>query len=155
MSAERTSGRSSEAKYGAGRRPPLLQTPDYAAALLGGDKEAVAARLGRQKVLVRGDPPPPRLSVLLYEGILHNEVGGKDVMREQLAHLLAMSEKPNISVLIVPGPISPAVSRGADHGGTMDDVSATTWRKSSRSSGGGGDCVEVTTVRLGEPAERT
>ena len=36
----------------------------------------------------------------------------------------------------------------------MDDVSATTWRKSSRSSGGGGDCVEVMTVQLGKPIEQ-
>jgi transcriptional regulator with XRE-family HTH domain len=101
----------------------LLQTPDYAAALLGHDKEAIAARLGRQEILVRDDPPPPRLSVLLYEGVLHNEVGGKEVMRDQLAHLRAMSEKPNISILIVPGPISPAVSRGAFVLATLPDRS--------------------------------
>lgn len=34
----------------------------------------------------------------------------------------------------------------------MSEVSAATWRKSSRSSGGGGNCVEVMTVRVGEPA---
>jgi hypothetical protein len=34
----------------------------------------------------------------------------------------------------------------ADHGGTMDDVNATTWRKSTRSGGNGGDCVEVAEV---------
>ena len=55
----------------------LLQTPDYASALLRHDKEAVAARIGRQEVLFREDPPPPRLSLLLYEGVLRNEIGGK------------------------------------------------------------------------------
>lgn len=30
----------------------------------------------------------------------------------------------------------------------MDDVSAT-WRKSSRSNGNGGDCVEVSTIDQG------
>ena len=90
----------------------LLQTPEYAGALLRQDKEAVAARISRQEVLHREDPPPPRLSALLYEGVLHHEVGDKDVMRAQLAHLLAMTEKPNISVLVVPGPVSSAVSGG-------------------------------------------
>jgi hypothetical protein len=28
----------------------------------------------------------------------------------------------------------------------MDDVSTTTWRKSSRSTGNGGDCVELAVV---------
>jgi hypothetical protein len=36
----------------------------------------------------------------------------------------------------------------------MGDVSATNWRKSSRSNGGGGNCVEVMTVEVGESAER-
>lgn len=34
----------------------------------------------------------------------------------------------------------------------MDDVSVTTWRKSSRSNGGGGACVEVMTVEVGQSA---
>lgn len=34
----------------------------------------------------------------------------------------------------------------------MGEVSAATWRKSSRSSGGGGNCVEVMTVQVGESA---
>jgi hypothetical protein len=36
----------------------------------------------------------------------------------------------------------------------MSDVNAATWRKSSRSNGNGGACVEVTTVRVGRPGER-
>jgi DNA-binding XRE family transcriptional regulator len=101
----------------------LLQTPEYAAALLRGDKDAVAARVERQEILNREDPPAPRLSVLLYEGILTNEVGGPEVMRDQLAHLLVMSEKPNISIQIVPGPLSSAGSAGSFVMATLPDRS--------------------------------
>ena len=101
----------------------LLQTPAYAAALLNDDKEAVAARIARQEVLFREDPPPPRLSVLLYEGVLYHEVGGKEVMREQLAHLLAMAERPNISIQVVPGPLSSAGSAGSFVLATLPDRS--------------------------------
>jgi transcriptional regulator with XRE-family HTH domain len=101
----------------------LLQTPEYAAALLRHDKEAVAARIGRQEILYREDPPAPRLSVLLYDGVLHHEVGGRDVMRGQLAHLLGLSEKPNISILLVPGPLSSAGSAGSFVLATLPDRS--------------------------------
>lgn len=101
----------------------LLQTSEYAAALLNGDKEATEARISRQEVLFREDPPPPRLSVLLYEGVLHHEVGGKDVMRDQLERLLTMSEKPNISIQVVPEPLPPAGSGGSFVLATLPDRS--------------------------------
>lgn len=56
----------------------LLQTPDYALCLLKGDKEAAEARIGRQAVLTRDDPPPPRLTIVLYEGVLHHQVGTRE-----------------------------------------------------------------------------
>jgi transcriptional regulator with XRE-family HTH domain len=90
----------------------LLQTEDYACALLGGDKGATAARMKRQAILSREDPPPPRLSVLLYEGVLWNEVGGREVMRGQLEHLLSLAS-PRISVQVVPGPLRPVDTAGA------------------------------------------
>lgn len=90
----------------------LLQTEAYASALLDGDEDAVAARMGRQAILSRDDPPPPRLSVLLTEGVLRNEVGGPDVMRDQLEHLLSLSG-PRIFVQVVPGPLRPVDTAGA------------------------------------------
>lgn len=36
----------------------------------------------------------------------------------------------------------------------MSEMNATTWRKSSHSSGGGGNCVEVMTVHVDESEER-
>lgn len=83
----------------------LLQTEAYARSLLvaGGVKDvdiAVAARMARQKIL--NNENPPLLWVLLNESILHQPVGGPEVMRTQLAHLLDMSERPNIVLRVVP-----------------------------------------------------
>lgn len=66
----------------------------------------------RQAILSRDDPPPPRLSVLLTEGVLRNEVGGPGVMRGQLEHLLSLS-RPRISVQVVPGALPPTATGGA------------------------------------------
>ena len=68
----------------------LLQTPSYAGALMGGDCQAVEARMSRQTILARDEPAPPRISVLLAETVLLNPVGDAAVMREQLEHLLVV-----------------------------------------------------------------
>ncbi|MFI0405411.1 helix-turn-helix transcriptional regulator [Actinomadura sp. 3N508] len=84
----------------------LLQTPDYARALLVGarvvtDVEgALTERLARQEVLTREQPA--ELWVLVKESVLWDPIGGPSVMRAQLAHLLEMSERPNIVVRVVP-----------------------------------------------------
>ncbi|GAA4616430.1 helix-turn-helix transcriptional regulator [Actinoallomurus liliacearum] len=80
----------------------LLQTPEYARALLGGDDAAVEARMLRQQILTRDDPPPPTLYCVLDEGALRRDVGGAKVMYDQLQHLLELSERENISVQVVP-----------------------------------------------------
>ncbi|MEU3921964.1 helix-turn-helix transcriptional regulator [Streptomyces sp. NPDC029004] len=83
----------------------LLQTPDYARAVLGvrteGNLDArVAARMERQRILERENPP---LSwVVLSEAVLHQEVGGREVMRNQLAHLLSLREREWVQVQILP-----------------------------------------------------
>ncbi|MCO6004956.1 DUF5753 domain-containing protein [Actinoallomurus purpureus] len=80
----------------------LLQTPDYARALLGGDEAAVEARIRRQDILTRESPPPPALYCVLDESALRRNVGGTKVMYEQLQNLIQLSERENISVQIVP-----------------------------------------------------
>ncbi|MEV5752076.1 helix-turn-helix transcriptional regulator [Actinoallomurus sp. NPDC052308] len=89
----------------------LLQTEDYASALLGEDTAATAARMKRQAILSREDPPPPRVSALLAEAVLRNQVGDRDVMRGQLEHLLSIVS-PRISVQIVPDPFGPIGTAG-------------------------------------------
>jgi transcriptional regulator with XRE-family HTH domain len=64
----------------------LLQTEDYARAVHGGDETALQARLARQARLSADNPPTVRC--VLDELVLHREIGGRDVMREQLEYLL-------------------------------------------------------------------
>ncbi|MEU2793211.1 helix-turn-helix transcriptional regulator [Streptomyces sp. NPDC007100] len=83
----------------------LLQTEGYARAVLGvmdgNDLERrVAARLARQRILVKEHPPV--LWVVLDEAVLHREIGGAEVMRVQLAHLLGFLDNPRVNVQVLP-----------------------------------------------------
>ncbi|MFG2354369.1 helix-turn-helix domain-containing protein [Streptomyces sp. NPDC048521] len=83
----------------------LLQTESYARAVLGieqGERldEMVAARLERQRILEREQPPV--LWAVLDEAVLHREVGGREVMREQLGHLLGLFGKPWMELQVLP-----------------------------------------------------
>jgi hypothetical protein len=86
--------------------PGLLQTPDYARALLAqrasGDllEDRVRARLSRQQpFLVDGGP---MYVAVLDESCLLRAVGNPAVMRDQCAHLLSVGQRPNIRVQVVP-----------------------------------------------------
>ncbi|MFJ4579192.1 helix-turn-helix domain-containing protein [Streptomyces echinatus] len=83
----------------------LLQSPSYVRAVLGvldqdklGDR--TAARLARQRIFEVGQPPV--FWMILSEAALYQEIGGHEVMREQLAHLLAFEDDPRINVQILP-----------------------------------------------------
>ncbi|HZB30577.1 MAG TPA: helix-turn-helix transcriptional regulator [Streptosporangiaceae bacterium] len=72
--------------------PGLLQTEDYARAVFSFGQppekidQLLAARMKRQEVLVRSEPP--LLWVVLDEFVLHRRIGGLEIMRAQLDHLL-------------------------------------------------------------------
>ncbi|MDQ1010981.1 transcriptional regulator with XRE-family HTH domain [Streptomyces sp. V4I23] len=83
----------------------LLQTEEYARALLSVDHprrvdEMVAARLDRQRILAREEPPA--LWAVMSEAALLQEVGGREVMREQLARLLRFREDPWVQIQVLP-----------------------------------------------------
>ena len=91
--------------------PGLLQTRDYARAILGANPDSdddayddidghVAARLGRQAILDR--PRPPVLWVVLDESVLHRCVGSPKVMHEQLLHFANLADRPRITIQVVP-----------------------------------------------------
>ncbi|MFF5426934.1 MULTISPECIES: helix-turn-helix transcriptional regulator [unclassified Streptomyces] len=86
----------------------LLQTEAYARAVLsveGTDTldERVAARMERQRILDRDHPPV--LWVVLDEAVLHREIGGPEVMREQLAHLLSFADNPWVHIQVLPNTV--------------------------------------------------
>jgi len=86
--------------------PGLVQTPAYARAVftaMGMSDEQVAGqleiRLGRQAIISR--PKPPNITIVIWEPVLHHQVGTAEVMRDQLTRLL---ELPNsVVVQVVPG----------------------------------------------------
>jgi transcriptional regulator with XRE-family HTH domain len=96
--------------------PGLLQTEEYARAVFSARfgatdqeiEEQVAARLKRQEILARQDPPA--LWVILDEAVLRRPVGGRNVMREQLTHLVVASRRPATSVQVIPSEVG--VHRG-------------------------------------------
>jgi transcriptional regulator with XRE-family HTH domain len=87
--------------------PGLLQTEEYARAIfrarfgMTDDEidEKVAARLKRQEVLAREQPPA--LWVIVDEAVLRRPVGGRHVMRDQVGHLAAVSRRPNVSIQVI------------------------------------------------------
>lgn len=83
----------------------LLQTEEYARAVLGVEDrskvdEMAAARMERQRILKRDQPPA--LWVILDEAALLRDIGGRDVMRWQLAHLLSFQDNPWVQVQVLP-----------------------------------------------------
>ncbi|MEN3613332.1 helix-turn-helix transcriptional regulator [Plantactinospora sp. ZYX-F-223] len=89
--------------------PGLLQTEGYARALLASGglltadqvEQQVAARLARQEILTR--PDPPLFTAVIDERVLHQPVGGAEVMRDQLRHIVKLcAEQPRVRIQIVP-----------------------------------------------------
>ena len=88
--------------------PGLLQTGDYARAIFRTRfritaeqiDEQVAARLKRQEILAREDPPA--LWVILDEWVLRRPVGGRYVMREQVSRLIEAAQQPHIMIEVIP-----------------------------------------------------
>ncbi|QIS19681.1 helix-turn-helix domain-containing protein [Nocardia terpenica] len=86
--------------------PGLLQTEEYARAVvaLGHENSETARRVElrckRQEILERRGGPT--LWAVIDEAVLHRPIGGADVLRAQLAHLVDMSSKPNVTIQILP-----------------------------------------------------
>ncbi|WP_395104729.1 DUF5753 domain-containing protein [Actinomadura sp. SCN-SB] len=84
----------------------LLQTENYARTIFGrspslDDVERwVHERMKRQEIFTRDNPP--RTWFIMDEAVLRRIVGSREIMREQLAHLLEFSERPTNMVHIVP-----------------------------------------------------
>ncbi|WP_017595573.1 helix-turn-helix domain-containing protein [Nocardiopsis potens] len=88
--------------------PGLLQTPEYAEAVIRGgqahDDEAitarVAARMERQQILNRHDPP--EYWAIIDEAALRRPIGTPEVMSAQLRHLVRMATREGVTVQVLP-----------------------------------------------------
>ncbi|MFF5859549.1 helix-turn-helix domain-containing protein [Streptomyces sp. NPDC012751] len=88
----------------------LLQTRAYAEALVRGAlpetstaeiEKRVQVRMRRQE-RITAERNPLRLWVVLDEAALKRVVGSRPVMREQLEHLIEMSQLPHVTVQVLP-----------------------------------------------------
>ena len=89
----------------------LLQTPDYARALLHAVcpekfpdeiEQQVEIRMRRQEFLTTREPQPLTLCALMDEAVLRRPIGGRETMRAQIQHLISQNERPNVDVLVLP-----------------------------------------------------
>ncbi|GII24149.1 helix-turn-helix domain-containing protein [Planosporangium mesophilum] len=95
--------------------PGLLQTQEYAEAVfrtrLGTTEEEVAQRVAvrseRQRLLARRRPKAPELRTIVDEAVLRRPIADRAAMQRQLAHLVDVSQKPGISVRVLPLEVGP------------------------------------------------
>lgn len=89
--------------------PGLLQTEDYARALVQGGpleleaeevERRIEVRMTRQQLLTR--PDRPQLWTILDEAAIRRVIGGPDIMRAQLRQLIEMGEQGKTTIQVVP-----------------------------------------------------
>ncbi|MFB7909408.1 helix-turn-helix domain-containing protein [Kitasatospora sp. NPDC056076] len=89
--------------------PGLLQTEEYARELIGHacppmDNETVdarvAGRMQRQEKLTNS--PRVLFGFVIYEAALRAKVGSADLMKRQLAHIVAMGSLRNVAIQVLP-----------------------------------------------------
>jgi Domain of unknown function (DUF5753)/Helix-turn-helix domain len=95
--------------------PGIAQTEAYARELfvaMGLDDAVVAEfleiRMGRQAILSQRDAPD--MTIVLWEPVLHHQVGAPEIMREQMGRLIELSHLPTVTIHILPS------SHGANAG---------------------------------------
>ncbi|MFF7193353.1 helix-turn-helix domain-containing protein [Streptomyces sp. NPDC008079] len=90
--------------------PGLLQTPEYAAAMIAGNlpeatpeqvDKRVSVRMRRQERITDRDGPL-RMWAVVDEAALCRKVGDEHVMRDQLLHLVDLSHLPHVTVQVLP-----------------------------------------------------
>ncbi|RST05241.1 XRE family transcriptional regulator [Streptomyces sp. WAC05374] len=99
--------------------PGLLQTPDYARAVIESGPARLLPHDVRRRVELRQErqrqldlPGAPRLWAVLDESVLMRTVGGPRVMRAQLEHLAGMAERSHVTVQVAQLDITASVGVG-------------------------------------------
>ncbi|WP_344289569.1 helix-turn-helix transcriptional regulator [Streptomyces synnematoformans] len=91
--------------------PGLFQTEGYATAVIQGgstgdldveQRAKLRVRMERQKALFRSAPAPLKVWMVLGEAALRQQVGGPEVLRHQLLHLIEMGRLPNVTLQVLP-----------------------------------------------------
>ena len=99
--------------------PGLLQTEDYANAIMDAASWAVevelrrratpevahdrvAVRMIRQREVLQRPDGPPEITVILDEAVLWRQIGGPEVLRRQLRHLNALGKEPYMTIQVLP-----------------------------------------------------
>ncbi|MCL7456243.1 helix-turn-helix domain-containing protein [Micromonospora sp. MSM11] len=90
--------------------PGLFQVPAYTRGVYQNRRDmsdaefeqVLAVRRQRKALLTRKLPAAPALHSVLYEAVLLRNIGGRSAMAEQLTHLLALAELPNVSIRVLP-----------------------------------------------------
>ncbi|MGH3694171.1 MAG: DUF5753 domain-containing protein, partial [Pseudonocardiaceae bacterium] len=89
--------------------PALLQTSDYSRGVTAGGgrvrpdhtERVVGLRMDRQRRL-DSESEQLHLVALIEESVLDRPIGGPAVMRGQLEHLIAMAERDNVEIQVLP-----------------------------------------------------
>jgi transcriptional regulator with XRE-family HTH domain len=95
--------------------PGVVQTPAYATALFAAMRfdaakiaEKLEVRMARQAILER--PDPPDITIVLWEPVLHHQIGASATMRDQIARLVELSDMRTVTLHVLPS------SHGANPG---------------------------------------
>jgi transcriptional regulator with XRE-family HTH domain len=100
--------------------PGLMQTEDYVRAIANrgwfplasqSAERQVTVRMRRQALLTR--PDAPKLWAVIDESVLHRPIGGRQVMLAQIKHLLELTQRPNITLQVVPYQLSGYAAEGS------------------------------------------
>jgi transcriptional regulator with XRE-family HTH domain len=98
--------------------PGLLQTEEYSREIIKKLNAQipkdhldalVTLRMKRQELLEQ-EGPPPWFFFIIDEGVVRRLVGGQDVMRGQIRHLIELADKDNVTIEVVP--YSGGINRG-------------------------------------------
>jgi Domain of unknown function (DUF5753) len=87
--------------------PDLLQTGDYARAIIGASPSAeirIAMRIGRQELLMRRNPV--QFHAVIREAALREPIADTEVIVHQLDHLARVAELPNVTVQVIPSNVT-------------------------------------------------
>ncbi|MFF4454974.1 helix-turn-helix domain-containing protein [Streptomyces goshikiensis] len=89
--------------------PGPFQTENYARTLFGGvmpklPADEIEARVAHrlQRFSIFEQDAPPQYTAIIHEAALRMRFGGRAVVREQLQHLIEVSERPSIEIRVIP-----------------------------------------------------